>query len=368
MTSFSFSRFYSQLIPVEKQPLVSVITPVYNGEEFLAECIESVLGQTYQNWDYTIVNNRSTDRTLEIARSYAAKDRRIRIHDNVEFLPIIQNHNHAISQISPQSKYCKVVLADDWLFPECLMKMVALAEAHPSVGIVGACGLHGDGLYVMWRGLPFPRTVVSGREASRLQLLKGTYIFGAPTATLLRADFVRKERKFYDESNLHADSTACFRILQKSDFGFVHQLLTFTRTREGSNTSFSERMNSLQLSFLTELLEYGPSCLEQKEYQQRLRVRLREYYQVFAEGLLQFRGRSYFEFHKNWLRRLGIPVSWGKLVLGFLRALWNGVSHPMVAAKSLARWWFKAAAEKPRAARKATDEAAHSFQAEKGKG
>ena len=53
--------------PME-QPLVSVLTPVYNGEPYLGECIESVLNQTYQNFEYIIVNNCSKDRTLEIAR------------------------------------------------------------------------------------------------------------------------------------------------------------------------------------------------------------------------------------------------------------------------------------------------------------
>jgi glycosyltransferase involved in cell wall biosynthesis len=346
MSSYPLSDFYAQALDPKHQPLVSVITPVYNGEEFLAECIESVLAQTYQNWDYTIVNNRSTDRTLEIAKSYAAKDSRIRIHDNRDFLPIIQNHNHAIRQISPESKYCKVVLADDWLFPECLMKMVVLSEAHPSVGLVGAYGLHGDGVHVLWRGLPFPKTVVTGREVSRLRLLKGRYVFGAPTATLVRSDFVRKEKNFYDESNLHADSTVCFRILQESDFGFVHQLLTFTRIQGESNTTFSERMNSIQLSFLTELIQFGPACLDEKEYEDRLKFRLREYYHVFAEGLLQMRGKNYFEFHKNWLRNLGIPLNWSRLLRGFCMAVWNGVSHPVAAVKSLARWWGKATASK----------------------
>jgi len=346
MSPYPLSDFFAQPLDPRDQPLVSVITPVYNGEEFLAECIESVLAQTYQNWDYTVVNNRSTDGTLEIAQSYAARDPRIRVHDNREFLPIIQNHNHAISQISLQSKYCKVVLADDWLFPECIMKMVALAEAHPSVGLVGAYGLHGDGMHVMWRGLPFPRTVVTGKEVSRLRLLEGRYVFGAPTATLVRSDLVRKEKQFYDESNLHADSTVCFRILQESDFGFVHQLLTFTRTQGESNTTFSERMNSIQLSFLTELIQFGPSSLDKKEYEDRLRVRLREYYQVLAEGLLQMRGKSYFEFHKNWLRNLGIPLSWSRLLRGFWMAVWNGVSHPVAAVKSLTRWWGKATASK----------------------
>src|SRR2546422_5043747 len=128
---------------VDSQPLVSVVTPVYNGEKYLAECIESVLAQTYQSWEYIIINNCSTDRSLEIAQSYAEKDARIRIHNNQEFVGREANENIAFRQITPESKYCKMVHADDWLFPECLMKMVELAEANPSVGIVGAYGLHG---------------------------------------------------------------------------------------------------------------------------------------------------------------------------------------------------------------------------------
>ena len=59
---------------LKNQPLVSVITPVYNGEEYLADCVESVLAQSYEKWEYVIVNNCSTDRTLEIAQEYEKKD------------------------------------------------------------------------------------------------------------------------------------------------------------------------------------------------------------------------------------------------------------------------------------------------------
>ena len=55
-------------------PLVSIVTPVYNGEAYLEECIESVLAQTYTHWEYIIVNNCSTDNTLDIARRYESKD------------------------------------------------------------------------------------------------------------------------------------------------------------------------------------------------------------------------------------------------------------------------------------------------------
>jgi glycosyltransferase involved in cell wall biosynthesis len=338
-SSYRVSDFYAQRLSFEEQPLVSVITPVFNGEDYLADCIESVLGQTYQNWEYTIVNNRSTDRTLEIAQSYAARDPRIHIHDNRDFLPLLPNHNHAIRQISPESKYCKVVLADDWIHPECLMKMVALAEANPSVGVVGAYGLLGNGTHVIWRGLPFPRHVVTGREVCRLRLLTSAYVCGAPTATLIRSDFVRKVEKFYDESNLHADAMACFRVLEESDFGFVHQILTFTRTQNESHSTFADRMNTIHLSFLTELLVYGPKYLDQAEYDQRFNLRLKEYYQALAEGLLQMRGKKYWEHHQKRLRELGIPFSWLGLFKGFCMAIWNGLSHPGLAAKSLARWW-----------------------------
>ena len=75
------------------EPLVSVLTPVYNGEPYLQECIESVLNQSYRNFEYIIVNNCSTDRTLEIASEFAKKDRRIRVHDNQEFLDVIANQD-----------------------------------------------------------------------------------------------------------------------------------------------------------------------------------------------------------------------------------------------------------------------------------
>src|SRR5437667_4393659 len=104
-------------------PWISVVTPVFNGEPYLAQCIEAVLGQTYRQFDYTIVNNCSTDRSLEIAQRYAAQDSRIRVVSNETFLSQIANLNHALTYVSPNSKYCKLALADDLLFPSYLESM-----------------------------------------------------------------------------------------------------------------------------------------------------------------------------------------------------------------------------------------------------
>ena len=85
-----------------------------------------------------IVNNCSKDGSLEIARKYARNEKRISVHDNEETLEIITNHNHAFRQISPFTKYCRVVSADDVILPDCLRQMVEFAEAIPTVGIIGS--------------------------------------------------------------------------------------------------------------------------------------------------------------------------------------------------------------------------------------
>src|SRR5262245_49559168 len=197
-------------------PRVSVVTPVYNGEHHLRDCIESVLAQSYPNWDYTICNNCSTDRTLEIAREYAAKDPRIRIHDNENFVHVNENHNIAFRCISPDSKYCKVVAADEWIFPECIERMVEIAEKHPSAAIVGSYALCGTD--VLFDGLRHCRTVVTGAELFRMSMESfiwgGPCFFGGPTSLLYRSHIVRRRSAFFDVENLHADTEVCFESLE----------------------------------------------------------------------------------------------------------------------------------------------------------
>src|SRR5215831_14454563 len=95
-----------------QSPLVSFVTPFYNTEAYLGECIESVLRQTYGNWEYILLNNCSTDRSAEIVESYAARyPDRIRVFQNSEHLSQVQNFNHVFELIPPGSKYCKFVQA-----------------------------------------------------------------------------------------------------------------------------------------------------------------------------------------------------------------------------------------------------------------
>jgi glycosyltransferase involved in cell wall biosynthesis len=315
------------------QPLVSIVTPLHNEAEHLAECIESVLAQTHQNWDLTIVDNCSTDWSLEIARRYAAQDRRIRIHENQELVQVIPNHNIALRQVSPKSEYCKVVFGDDWIFPNCLEQMVALAEANPSVGIVGAYALEGQ--EVAWTGLPYTSPVVGGREICRRHLLDGLYVFGSANAVLYRADLVRSRDPFYNERNIHADTEVCFALLKTCDFGFVHQVLTFTRVRPGSLAMTSEELQTSFSGMLQLLHKYALDYLTREESEACLTRHLAEYYKFLGKSLILGRDKQFWDYHKGELTALGLGFSRVRLAKGTLTSLCDATLNPKKALERL---------------------------------
>jgi glycosyltransferase involved in cell wall biosynthesis len=249
-------------------PLVWVVTPVFNGERYLRECIESVLGQTYTHWRFAAVDNRSTDSTPAIVREYAAADSRISLHRQSLFLPTLANWNRALRLLPADAAYCKVVHADDTLLPECLERMVSVAETHSSVGLVTSYAIWGD--EVRHDGyVPFPVDVIDGREICRATLERRCYVFGSPTSLLLRADLIRQRRSFYREDNIHGDTEACFDMLRSTDLGFVHQVLTRTRIHDDALTSFSSRVNTFDSGWLAIVHRHGPRYLDRRAYARR---------------------------------------------------------------------------------------------------
>ena len=320
-------------------PLVSVVTPVHNEEQHISECIESVLAQTYSNWEYTIVDNCSADRTLEIARHYASKDSRIRVHANTEFLKVIPNHNAALRQISTESKYCKVVFGDDWISPNCLTEMVALAEANPTVGIVGSYAL--EGTHVAWTGLPYPSTVVSGREICRRHLVDKLYLFGSANTVLYRSDLVRGRDHFYNEKNIHADTEVCFALLKTCDFGFIHQILSFSRVRPCSLATVSGELATSFPGMLQLLSVHAPNYLTEDERKAKLEELLHDYYRFLGKCVLLGRNTSFWKYHKRALTEAGIGLSSFYLAKGAIAALGSAALHPKTFIQNHFRTRFK---------------------------
>jgi glycosyltransferase involved in cell wall biosynthesis len=308
---------------LESAPLVSVVTPFYNTREFLIECIESVLCQTYQNWEYILVDNCSTDGSSKIAAQYASRfPEKIRLIRTESFLSQVQNFNFALSCISSGSKYCKMVLADDWLFPDCVRSMVEVAEAHSAVGIVGAYQLDGD--YVQLDGLPYPSPEVPGRQACRLYFLSNRYLFGTPSSLLLRSELIRTRDPFYDERLApFEDAHACFDLLRTWNFGFVHQVLTRSRRDNESVISRIRPFSFLLLSRLAFVVRHGRDYLCQEEYDRCLRDAERQYFLYLGKCAHKLRrmSREFWEFHRNGLAPINYSLDWRLLGKWLPRAL-----------------------------------------------
>ena len=225
------------------------------------------------------------------------------------------NHDIALSLISPESQYCKVLHADDFIFPECLERMVNVAVANPSVGIVGAYRL--DNKEVNLDGLPYPSTVISGREICRQFLLNGLFVFGSPSSVLIRSDLIRSLKQYMDDDTffMHGDTAACHEMLMNTDFGFVHQVLTFTRRHEGAtDTPKAVMLNSYLPGNLMMLKTYGPFYLEADEFERCTARSVRGYYDFLGKNLTAYRDMDFWTFHCDALKALGIRLSYGRLV------------------------------------------------------
>lgn len=300
-------------------PLVSVVTPFYNSAEYLDECIRSVLRQSFTDFEYVLLDNCSTDGSTEIARRHAAQDARIRYVRNVQFLGQVPNYNAALALISPGSAYCKIVQADDWLYRQCLEEMVGLARGHPRVGIVSSYRL--AGAQVKEIGLAHTESVVPGREACRRQLLRGIHLVGSPTTILMRSDLVRARRPFYAEGRLHEDTEACYELLGQSDLGFVHQILSFTRTDNESTMSRVRSFNPALLDKLILVHRYGAACLDTDELRGCWQAYERRYLRLLADALVSRRPREFWRYHHRGMASIGYRLPHFRLagyVLGVL--------------------------------------------------
>jgi len=220
-------------------PLVAIAIPVYNGEKFIAEAVESILKQTYTHWECHIINNISTDRTEEIVRSYADKDPRIRLHTYDIFFPIVDNWNRTVLHIPENAMYFKILQADDWIEERFLEEMIAVMEKHPSVGICSSYRI--DGTVVNCDGLDYYQgQFYNGTEMLIKHLKEKIDITGSISTLLFRVSSLKMLPNFpeiFDTADFHCDTQLAFDMMSISDVGFVFKVLSYTRWHPDAYTS-----------------------------------------------------------------------------------------------------------------------------------
>jgi len=115
--------------------MVTIGLPFYNAEKYLALAIESVLQQTYTDWELLLLDDGSTDNSLSIAQSYAQKDSRIRVLSDSKNRKSGYRHNQA-AQLT-KTKYLAKMDADDIMHPNRIARQVEILETHSEIDVLG---------------------------------------------------------------------------------------------------------------------------------------------------------------------------------------------------------------------------------------
>lgn len=231
--------------------LVSICTPVYNGEEYLDACMKGILNQTYENFEYIIVDNASTDNTPSIIEKYRKKDSRIRVYRNEKTVCMEDNFNLCANYSSDNAKWIKYALVDDYLFPDCVEKMVQVGETDEQIGIVSAYRMAGN--IVTNMGLPIEQNVFDGPEILKLQILRKLHVASSSPNTVMYKRKVFHELKGFNNKYDLSDTELAFRLLDRYKLGIVHHVLT----RSGRDTGGGEYYSIIHGFKILEYLDFG---------------------------------------------------------------------------------------------------------------
>jgi glycosyltransferase involved in cell wall biosynthesis len=206
-------------------PEISVVMPVYNAAAYLEEAVRSILGQTFRDFEFIIINDGSTDATASILKRYAGLDSRIRLyHQENQGMMSALNRGCQLAR----GQYIARMDADDVSLPQRLQRQLEYLEGHPEIGIVGTWIFNIDESGSV-RGTWCPPT--------NPKLLKWTNFFGvcvSHSTVLMRRQVIEK-LGFYRPDAVHAEDVDLWlRASSITEFGNVPEVLGKYRVWTGS--------------------------------------------------------------------------------------------------------------------------------------
>jgi glycosyltransferase involved in cell wall biosynthesis len=214
--------------------LVSVLMTAYNREKYIAEAIESVLTSTYTNLELIIVDDASSDKTVEIAQDYKAKDNRIQVYINEKNLGDYSNRNRAATYAT--GKYLKYLDSDDTIYKWGLAYCVDLMEKYPEAGM---------GLLQVTNKIN--EEYLDSKTAVNKHFFETTFLNIGPSGTILRRDAFEKVGRFNPDYGVPSDMY--FNVKMASLFPVVMLKKEFFFYREHEGQEIKNRDSYLFFNY-----------------------------------------------------------------------------------------------------------------------
>ncbi len=267
------------------KPTVSVLMTTYNREDYLAEAVESVIRSTFADWELIIVDDGSKDGTVALARSFAAKDGRIKVFENETNLGDYPNRNRAASLAN--GRYLKYVDADDYLYPWGLHVMVEAMERFPEAGW-GLCSLEQD------RDRPYP-FALGPEEIFLHHHFKSSLFHKAPLSAIIRKDVFDAVGGFSGKRQM-SDTEMWHNLATRYPLVLMPHGMVWYRIHAGQESSQVRGQLLVRLRYEVSTLHFYESDRKlpiSVENRKRIIRRLRRHlYKLILKKIIQFQWRQ----------------------------------------------------------------------------
>ncbi len=221
---------------IHNTPLVSVIIPVYNAEKFIGQTITALLQQSYSNIELLIIDDASTDRTVEAIEKYQARDRRIKIYKHAQNTGQVVSRNEALRTAT--GKYVAINDHDDISLPNRFRDQVAYLESHPDIFLVASIAdrIDDSGHVVDSVRPPLDHETIAQQLLQRNIFIHSSVMYRNDPGNI----FYRPKMHFVDDYDL------LLRLLtQKKKFACLPQ--TLIQYRSGANTQTLRNLGKVEM-------------------------------------------------------------------------------------------------------------------------
>lgn len=225
-------------------PSVSVCIPTYNYGQYIPQAVDSVLSQTFTDFELLIVDDCSNDSTDEILREYVRQDSRIRYIRHPTNLGMVENWNYCIRHA--RGKYIKYLFGDDFFASDRMLeKMFLILESDESISLVSSARkiVNDKSVQIDLWTYADKNTIADGLDVIHRCLLTATNPIGEPSAVMFRA--AHADRGFNWQYRQLVDLEMWFHLLEKGRYAFLSEPLCSFRVHNEQQTCKNGKPNSL---------------------------------------------------------------------------------------------------------------------------
>ena len=230
---------------------ILVFVPTYNSEKYLRQCLDSVLQQTFQDWQCVISDDASIDKSVEIAREYEKIDSRFKVLTHEQNVGAANNWNRA--KENNNSFATKILCADDYLLKDALQEQLDILQRNQTAIVFSERYIVFPSGKKLHPRLPKYASKISFNDAFKIYINLGRNIFGEPVTALFRTDLFVKSEGFYPKFEYSLDTSGYMAIARGHDVTFDNSVVGAFRV---SKSQWSHKLKGKQFAHIFDFIDH----------------------------------------------------------------------------------------------------------------